>query len=47
MSSERWLNSDEESLAEVEEDDLRDGQASKPSKRRANLYDAIAGMALF
>ncbi|CAG8160588.1 unnamed protein product [Penicillium olsonii] len=43
MSSERGLSSDEDSLIDVEGDELRDGQASKPSKRRANLYDAVAG----
>lgn len=44
MSTEEWLNSDEDSLVDVDDDELRDSQISRPTKRRANLYDAVAGM---
>lgn len=45
MSSEKSLGSDEDPFAENDVDnEPQDGQASRPSKRRANLYDAIAGM---
>ncbi|CAI7663953.1 unnamed protein product [Penicillium bialowiezense] len=43
MSLEEWLNSDEDSLVDVGDDELRDSQISRPTKRRANLYDAVAG----
>ncbi|KAJ5337803.1 hypothetical protein N7452_004531 [Penicillium brevicompactum] len=43
MSTEEWLNSDEDSLVDVDDDELRDSQISRPTKRRANLYDAVAG----
>lgn len=45
MSSEKSLGSDEDPFAEDDVDnEPQDGQAPRPSKRRANLYDAIAGM---